>query len=88
MRKVIVSNFMTLDGFFAGLGGDLDWFVWDGEMAEYMKQQFGAIDTILFGRVTYQMMAGYWPTASPPEDDPVIIEAMNNLPKVVFSQTL
>jgi dihydrofolate reductase len=88
MRKVIASNFMTLDGFFAGPDGDLDWFVWDGEIAEYMKQQFDAIDTILFGRVTYQLMEGYWPTASPPEEDPVIIEAMNTLPKVVFSTTL
>lgn len=88
MRKVIVSNLMTLDGFFAGPAGELDWFVWDGEMAEYMKEQFRAIDTILFGRVTYQMMADYWPTAKSPEEDPVIIEMMNSLPKVVFSTTL
>ncbi|MDW7771961.1 MAG: dihydrofolate reductase family protein [Desulfobulbaceae bacterium] len=88
MRKVIVSNYMTLDGFFAGPDGELDWFVWDREIAEYMKEQFGAIDTILFGRVTYELMVEYWPAASPPEEDPVIIEAMNNLQKVVFSRTL
>ena len=88
MRKVIVSNLMTLDGFFAGPAGELDWFVWDVEMAEYMKEQLGALDTILFGRVTYQMMADYWPTARSPEEDPAIIEAMNTLPKIVFSTTL
>lgn len=61
MCKVIVSNFMTLDGFFARPGGELNWFVWDDEMAEYTKLQFTEIDTLLFGRKTYQMMADYWP---------------------------
>jgi len=88
MRKVIVSNYLTLDGFFAGPDGELDWFVWDGEIADYMKKQFATIDTMLFGRVTYQLMENYWPAARPPEEDPVIIEAMNSLPKVVFSRTL
>ncbi|MDD3618227.1 MAG: dihydrofolate reductase family protein [Desulfobulbaceae bacterium] len=88
MRRVIVSNFMSLDGFFAGPGGELNWFVWDDEMAEYVKAQFTEIDTLLFGRKTYQLMADYWPAAKPPEEDPVIIEAMNSLPKIVFSSTL
>jgi dihydrofolate reductase len=42
-------------------GGELNWFVWDDEMAEYTKLQFTEIDTLLFGRKTYQMMADYWP---------------------------
>jgi dihydrofolate reductase len=46
------------------------------------------MDTILFGRVTYQLMAGYWLTAKPETDNPRIIEAMNKLPKIVFSKTL
>jgi len=88
MRKIIVSNYITLDGFFAGPNGEFDWFVWDEETAEYSKSLLKSIDTILFGRVTYELMAGYWPTASPPAEDPVIIDAMNNLPKIVFSKTL
>jgi dihydrofolate reductase len=88
MRKIIVSNYVTLDGFFAGPNGEIDWFVWDEETAEYSKGLLSSIDTILFGRVTYELMAGYWPTASPPAEDPVIIDAMNNLPKIVFSRTL
>ena len=88
MRKIIVSNYITLDGFFAGPNGEFDWFVWDEETAEYSKSLLTSIDTILFGRVTYELMAGYWPTASPPAEDPVIIDAMNNLPKIVFSKTL
>lgn len=88
MRKIIVSNYITLDGFFAGPNGEFDWFVWDDETAEYAKGLLTSIDTILFGRVTYELMAGYWPTASPPAEDPIIIDAMNNLPKIVFSKTL
>jgi dihydrofolate reductase len=88
MRKIIVSNYVSLDGFFAGPNGEYDWFVWDEETAEYVKEMLASIDTLLFGRVTYELMASYWPTASPPTEDPVIIDAMNNLPKIVFSRTL
>lgn len=88
MRKIIVSNYVTLDGFFAGPNGEWDWFVWDDETAQYSKELLNSIGTILFGRVTYELMANYWPTASPPAEDPVIIDYMNNLPKIVFSRTL
>lgn len=47
-----------------------------------------AADIILFGRRTYQLMAGYWPTETAVRNDPVIAEKMNRLPKTVFSQTL
>jgi dihydrofolate reductase len=88
MRKVVASEYMTLDGFFAGPNGEIDWFVWDKETEKYSKELIASIDTLLFGRVTYQLMAAYWPTASPPADDPAIIQAMNSLPKFVFSKTL
>jgi dihydrofolate reductase len=88
MRKIIVSNYVTLDGFFAGPNGEIDWFVWDEETAQYGKDLLQSVDTILFGRTTYELMAAYWPAASPATEDPVIINAMNNLPKVVFSRTL
>ena len=55
---------------------------------KYGIELLASVDTILFGRVTYELMAGYWPSASPAADDPRIIEAMNRLPKVVFSRTL
>ncbi|MGE5893446.1 MAG: dihydrofolate reductase family protein [bacterium] len=88
MRKIIVSNYVSLDGFIAGPEGEIDWFVWDEEMAKYSRDLLYSIDTLLFGRVTYELMAGYWPTASPPSEEQVIIDAMNNLPKIVFSRTL
>ena len=90
MRKLIVSNLISLDGFMAGPAGEIDWFTGlaDKEFEEYGVRLIESIDTILFGRVTFQLMAGYWPTASAAEDDPRIIAAMNDLPKVVFSRTL
>jgi dihydrofolate reductase len=88
MRKVIVSNLISLDGFIAGPKGEIDWFGWDKELESYSKEQLGSMGTILFGRVTYELMAGYWPTATADTIDQIIINAMNNLPKVVFSKTL
>src|SRR5512147_2916978 len=90
MRRVIVSNLISLDGFVAGPNGEIDWFtgIADKEFEASSVDLVGSIDTMLFGRVTYELMAGYWPTATPQTDDPRIIEAMNGLPKVVFSKTL
>lgn len=88
MRKLIASLYVSVDGFFAGPSGEIDWFVCDDETAKYSKGLLNAIDKILFGQVTYELMASNWPTVSPATEDPVIIDAMNNLPKIVFSKTL
>jgi len=84
MRKVIVSNLMSLDGFFEGPNHELDWFVVDEEFFAYARDMLRGVDTILFGRKTYQHMARYWPSA-PGEE---IADQMNNLAKIVFSRTL
>jgi Dihydrofolate reductase len=86
MRKIIVSNYVTVDGLFAGPRGEIDWFVWDKDMEDYSRGLLRSIDTILFGRVTYELMAAYWPVAT--EEDPIIKERMNALPKIVFSRSL
>lgn len=90
MRKVIVANVISLDGFIAGPNGEIDWFanVPDKDFEAYAVNLLGSVDTILFGRVTYELMASYWPTAAPATDDQRIIDAMNNHPKIVFSKTL
>jgi dihydrofolate reductase len=88
MKKIIVSNLMTLDGFIAGDNGDLNWFRADNEFMEYSRKLCRSIGAILFGRRTYQMMAAYWPTDEAIEHDPIVAERMNNLPKVVVSKTL
>ena len=88
MRRVIVANLVSLDGFIAGPNGEIDWFNVDKEFERYAVDFISTIDTMVYGRITYQLMASYWPTASATTDDQRIIDAMNNFPKVVFSKTL
>ncbi|MBI3660338.1 dihydrofolate reductase [Candidatus Acetothermia bacterium] len=88
MRKVIVFMLTTLDGFFAGPNGELGWHNVDEEFNEFAIDQLNSVDTLLFGRVTYQLMASYWPTPAATTDDPIIAEIMNTMPKIVFSKTL
>jgi dihydrofolate reductase len=57
-------------------------------MSEFSASQLGNSDTILFGRVTYELMARYWPTAEARKNDPAVTPWMNAVPKVVFSRTL
>jgi dihydrofolate reductase len=82
MRKVIVSNLMSLDGFMAGPNGELDWFVVDKEFDAYARELFDGVDTLLFGRVTFELMAGFWPTPAADAEDPFITERMNSLEEV------
>jgi dihydrofolate reductase len=84
MRKLFVSNMVSLDGFFEAAHKELDWHTGDEEFFGYAKEMLRSVDTILFGRKTYQLMAAYWPSAAKDE----IAEKMNNLPKIVFSRTL
>jgi dihydrofolate reductase len=88
MRKLFTFNMMSLDGFFEGPGGSLDWHRVDEEFVRFALEQLAGLDTILFGRRTYEMMAGFWPSAEAIRADPDTAEAMNRLPKVVFSRSL
>ena len=91
MRRLIVSNMMSLDGFVAGPNGELDWFVFEGFMkntdfGQYARDLISSVGAILLGRRTYEEFLSYWPEAT--DDDPVVTERMNNLPKIVFSKSL
>jgi len=88
MRKILVSNRVTVDGFFAGPNGEIDWHVVGEEFNETAIDQLNSVDTLLFGRVTYQLMADYWPTPPALRDDPIVAGKMNSLSKIVFSRTL
>ncbi|HVU11639.1 MAG TPA: dihydrofolate reductase family protein [Phototrophicaceae bacterium] len=89
MRKVIVSNLMTLDGSIGRPNGDLDWFVTNDEFFDDTPDQMDQADTLLYGRVTYEGMASYWPTAMAAQQNPAAItDRMNAIAKVVFSKTL
>ena len=86
MRKIILSNLISLDGFFEGPNKELDWMMVEGEFFEYARELLNGVDTILFGRTTYQMMAKYWPNAK--DNDATITHLMNHLHKIIFSKTL
>ena len=88
MRKIIVFENVTLDGFMAGPNGEIDWAIRDDEVTQYSKEGEGSTDMFLFGRVTYEMMASFWPTPAGKSANPVFAEVLNNSPKIVFSSTL
>ena len=88
MRKVTVFNFITLNGYFKGPNGDISWHKHGAEENEYAAEMFKSGNTLLFGRVTYEMMASYWPTPIAIKNDPIVAEGMNNADKIVFSRTL
>ncbi|OCP35084.1 dihydrofolate reductase family protein [Ensifer sp. LC163] len=83
MRKVIMWDMVSVDGFFEAPGQDISWFVFEDELAAYIGETQLEADTLLFGRVTYEMMASYWPEA---EGD--IATFMNGVEKYVFSRSL
>lgn len=88
MRKLIFQNMVTVDGFFEGPNHDIGWHNVDAEFNDFAQANLNAMDTLLFGRVTYELMASYWPTTGAKTDDPIIAAKMNALQKVVFSRTL
>ena len=88
MRKLFAFNMITLDGFFEGPDQDISWHNADEEFNQFAIEQTSSVDTILFGRKTYEVMASYWPTEAAIKDDPAIAGLMNSLPKIVFSRIL
>jgi dihydrofolate reductase len=88
MRKLGVFNLVALDGYFSGQGGDISWHRVDPEFQEYAEKNSTSGNTLVFGRVTYELMASYWPSPEALKDDPVLTQGMNNSPKIVFSRTL
>ncbi len=79
---------VTLDGFFEGVNHNVSWHNIDTEFNEFAIAQRNEIGTLLFGRVAYQMMASYWPTAEAIKNDPVVPDLMNRMPKIVVSKTM
>jgi len=100
-RRVIVTELVTLDGYMVGPDEDMSWVAvgFDPQMQEDIAEDFRSYDTFVFGRMTYEIFAAYWPFAEPYEagdelkpaegkEDPRIIRALNDRPRVVFSTTL
>jgi dihydrofolate reductase len=92
MRKVIMLNRVSLDGFFAGPNGEIyDWFISDPEV-DKAAHEMAQADTILFGRVTYQLFESVWPKVADdpnaPKEARITANEVNKMTKVVFSNTL
>ena len=92
MRKIILMMSVSLDGFIAGPNGELDWHLVDDELHAHFNEQLAAMSAFLDGRVMYEEMARFWPTA---DEDPASTRQMveyariwRDMPKIVFSRTL
>ena len=102
MRRIVMFNWVTADGYFAGPDGNLDWVVPDEEHAKAAVEGIPSIDTVLFGRRTYELFEGFWrhaaddASAAPDPHDPgqrsrehrAIAIWLNEMTKLVFSRTL
>ena len=85
MARLIMWNLMTLDGFVEGPNRDISWHsdVWGEELEQLSIEQLNAAGGLLFGRVTYELMANHWPGATGE-----VADFMNAAPKYVFSRTV
>jgi dihydrofolate reductase len=99
MRKLILSMMTSLDGCIATADGGLDWFLTDGEFELELMQLLRGVDGMIFGRVAYELLAQFWPTAGSSSDEAPggftskeraieFAQLMNSIPKIVYSRSL
>jgi len=91
MRKLIVFNHVSLDGYFVDENGSMSWAKTrkdDDEWNAFVSENASGNGPLLFGRKTYELMIKYWPTPMAKQHDAQVADRMNKLPKVVFSKTL
>jgi dihydrofolate reductase len=89
MRRLTVFNSVSADGYFTDANGDMSWAKQDDpEFNDFTSSNTKGNGTLLFGRVTYEMMKGFWPTPAAAKAYPDVAKAMNELSKVVFSRSL
>ncbi|MFZ3167895.1 MAG: dihydrofolate reductase family protein [Candidatus Methanoperedens sp.] len=94
MRKIIVSEFYTLDGLMSDPEDKMEWVLgsFNDEMGKYEGDLYDSADTLLLGRTTYKIFEGYWPTAASnpatSQGDIEMAHKINNITKIVFSHAL
>jgi dihydrofolate reductase len=89
MGKITSFTHVSVDGFFAGPRGEIDWFKHqDEEDRRFSAEASRGSGALMFGRTTYEMMRGFWPTPEGMKENPDVAEAMGSAPKIVFSMTL
>jgi dihydrofolate reductase len=85
VRRIIASEGITLDGYFADPQGGIAWQALDEEFNAYSIELLDSVDTLLFGRVTYEQMTAWWPTSAGEGYSPEIARRMNAVAKLVVS---
>jgi dihydrofolate reductase len=92
MRKLVLFMHVSLDGFAADANNGLGWISYDGELQAYADALIATVGSPVYGRVTYELMAGYWPGVlnDPNEDERSRAHAkwVDQVPKIVFSRTM
>lgn len=91
MSTISTFTQISIDGYFAGPNGEIDWFKnveRDDEYNRYIGQSASSRSTLLMGRTTYEMMKSFWPTEQARQMDPHMASVMNESPKVVVSKSL
>ena len=91
MRKVRVFNSVSMDGYFTDANNDYSWThegADDPELMEFTKSNAQGENALIFGRITYELMAAWWPTPEAAKAMPEVAKGMNEAPKYVFSRTL
>ncbi|MFI9648666.1 dihydrofolate reductase family protein [Streptomyces sp. NPDC052040] len=92
MRKIVLMMSMSLDGFIEGPNREIDWHLVDDELHQHFNDVLKKMGAFLSGRITYELMADFWPTADadPHRSGPMVEYARiwRNMPKIVFSRTL
>jgi dihydrofolate reductase len=87
MGTLSVFNFVSLNGYFKGAKGDISW-AHESPENDFAGDRLSGGNTLLFGRVTYEMMASSWPTPEAKKNAPAVAKGMNDAEKIVFSKTL
>jgi dihydrofolate reductase len=92
MGKIVLMMSVSVDGYIEGPNREIDWHLVDDELHRHFNEQLGAMDAFLSGRVTWELMAGFWPTADQdPASTPPMVEfsrIWRDTPKIVYSRTL
>jgi len=92
MAKLMVMMSLSVDGYMEGPDGDLSWHLVDDEVHGYFNRLLASMSCFIHGRATYELMAGYWPTADADPQSPAVqrefAQIWRDMPKLVYSRTL
>lgn len=88
MRKVILNLAVSLDGFIEGPNGEIDWCIFDDEVADELNRFITDVDTIFYGKKSYELFGNYIPGSDSDEGEKAFYEKVGQMKKYVFSTTL